>query len=349
MIMGEAPQGCIGRWIPVRWSRRFVWDCAALAILMTISLGALLRMTQPLIFRPHLGAVPPSLPGALEQHVRFLASCAPRNYENPANLDQAADYILAKLEASGGRCRELTYSALGGQSRVLLARYGPEGHVRVVAGAHYDSCGNTPGADDNASGTAGLLELARLLGTHPPAVCVELAAYPHEEVFGSPWMGSAKHAKALRAAGEPVRAMVCLEMIGTYSDSPGSQHFPMRLLRLFYPNAGNFVFLVGRSEDRSPLSTMKRAMAASSTLPVRSICAPFPVPGLDLSDHMNFWKEGFQAVMVTDTAFYRNERYHTKEDTPETLDYVRMAEVVRGVFAAVQSLASQDSPVAGEK
>jgi Zn-dependent M28 family amino/carboxypeptidase len=219
-----------------------------------------------------------------------------------------------------------------------MARYGPEGPVRVVVGAHYDTCGNTPGADDNASGVAGLLELGRLLGDCPPQACVELAAYPHEEVFGSPLMGSAHHAKALRESGEPVAAMVCLEMIGYFSDAPGSQSCPLRIVRPLYPSTGNFVMLVGRSQDRRVLRAMKMAMAAASRLPVRSICAPFPVPGLDLSDHSCFWNEGFVAVMVTDTAFYRNGRYHTGEDLPETLDYRRMAEVVRGVFEGVRAL-----------
>jgi Zn-dependent M28 family amino/carboxypeptidase len=210
-----------------------------------------------------------------------------------------------------------------------------------VVGAHYDAYGGLPGADDNASGVAGAIELARLLGASPPPIRVDVVAFTLEEppAFGSPGMGSAVHAASLRRAGVRLRAMVCLEMIGYYSNRSGSQTFPMPILRLFYPGRGNFIAIVGRPSEVRLVRILKGAMRSASTQPVRSINGPRSLLGADLSDHASYWDAGYPAVMVTDTAFYRNLAYHTAADSPETLDYDRIAEVVRGVFAAVLRLA----------
>jgi Zn-dependent M28 family amino/carboxypeptidase len=170
---------------------------------------------------------------------------------------------------------------------------------------------------------------------------VELVAFALEEMpfFGTGAMGSAVHAASLRASGRRVRAMICLEMLGCFDDRRGSQRFPFPLLRLFYPSRGNFIAVVGNAGGIGIVRRVKRSMRAGSNLPVHSINAPAIVPGVDLSDHRSYWREGFPAVMITDTAFYRNDRYHSAADTPETLDYPRMAEVVRGAWNAVVDLA----------
>lgn len=348
---GEGPdQSGAGSHRRPLWKRRILWDLAALMALVLAVGVAALRLTQPLVFPVKRAPAPPVDPATLEVHVRFLVEeCVPRHDRYPENLDRAADYIAQSLRDEGGRISEIDYETLDVTSRVILARYGPEGPVKVVVGAHYDTCGSTPGADDNASGVAGLIELGRLLGKYPPAGCIQLAAYPHEEDFGSPVMGSAHHAKALRGAGENPAVMVSLEMIGCFSDEPGSQLLPLRILKPLYPDRGNFVAVVGRGEERALLRRMKRGMAGAADLPVRSICTPFPVPGLDLSDHYCFWKEGFPAMMITDTAFFRNPRYHAPEDTPETLDYRRMAEVVKGVFSGVRALAADGKEAPGNR
>lgn len=152
-------------------------------------------------------------------------------------------------------------------------------------------------------------------------------------------MGSAVHARSLAESGTSVRAMICLEMIGYFSDAPNSQRYPIGALGVFYPSTGNFISVVGRVGGGGLVRTVKRAMTASSPLPVYSINAPSFVPGIDFSDHLNYWKEGFPAVMVSDTSFYRNGNYHTVDDTADTLDYQRMAQVVVGVHAAVVELA----------
>lgn len=229
--------------------------------------------------------------------------------------------------------------------RNVVASFWPETLDRIVVGAHYDAYGPFPGADDNASGVAGLLGLAPLLRSWPLATRVDLVAFALEEppAFGSPGMGSAVHAAALRAAGIPLRAMICLEMIGCFSDRPGSQTFPVSFLRAFYPGRGNFIAVVGRPREMALVRQIKGSMSSASDLPVRSINAPRRLLGVDLSDHASFWDAGYPAVMITDTAFYRNERYHTERDTPETLDYVRMAKVIQGVFRAVCDLEGQAS------
>jgi Zn-dependent M28 family amino/carboxypeptidase len=237
--------------------------------------------------------------------------------------------------------RDQTYRAFSGTYRNVLASYGPDTPERIVVGAHYDAAGDDPGADDNASGVAGLLELGRLLAASPPPLRVELAAYTLEEPpgFATESMGSVVHARSLRAEGARVRLMISLEMIGTFSDAPGSQSFPVGVPRGDYPTTGSFIAVVGRNGQGGMVAEIAGAMRLASRVPVETLVARRSVPGVDLSDHRSFWDEDYPAVMVTDTAFFRNPRYHTPEDTADTLDYVRMAEVVQGVHCAVQAVA----------
>ncbi|HLM67945.1 MAG TPA: M28 family peptidase, partial [Longimicrobium sp.] len=268
-------------------------------------------------------------------------SFTPRDYLHPANLDRAAAYVGAELERTGGAVSEQPFRVQENTYRNVIAAYGPETGERIVVGAHYDAAGPYPAADDNASGVAGLIELGRLLGHAPPPVRVELVAYSLEEppFFRTPHMGSAVHAHSLRLQGARVRAMFSLEMIGYFTDAPGSQQFPIGLLRAFYPSRGNYITVVGRMGEGRLVRRIRRAMAGASPLDVRSINAPRWVPGVDFSDHASYWNAGYPAVMITDTAFYRNPHYHTARDRPGTLDYARMADVVRGVYAAVLRLA----------
>jgi hypothetical protein len=211
-----------------------------------------------------------------------------------------------------------------------------------VVGAHYDVCGEQPGDDDNASAVAAVLELARLLERHRPDVAhrLELALWPLEEPpnFRTPAMGSAVHARRLADGEVPVGGMICLEMLGYFSDRPGSQSFPVPGMGLLYPSRGNFIAVVGNGPSWRLTREVKARMDGATELPVRSINAPALVPGVDFSDHFNFWRQGWKAVMITDTAFYRNPNYHQLTDTPDTLDYGRMARVVTGVYAAATTL-----------
>lgn len=281
-------------------------------------------------------------PTRLQEHVRLLSETfAPRDESHPEHLDRAAAYIHGELERAGGMVSEQAYDVNRTTYRNVIAWFGPDTKERIIVGAHYDVAGEQPGADDNASGVAGLIELAYLLRQTPLPLRVELVAYTLEEppYFSTEAMGSAIHAASLKRLGVRVRAMIALEMIGYFTDAPNSQHFPFPLLKLFYPSQGNFIAVVGKLGQGSIVRRVKRAMQKASPLPVYSINAPRWIPGVDFSDHLNYWKAGYPAMMITDTAFYRNPHYHTIHDTPDTLDYQRLAMVVQGVYAAIVALA----------
>ncbi len=281
-------------------------------------------------------------PAALRAHVDALTTrFQPRSAAHPDNLLRAATFLAESFQAIGAEVRTQDYLALGGTYRNVIASFGPDTPERIVVGAHYDASGDVPGADDDASGVAGLRELARLLAKAPPPVRVELAAYTLEEPpgFATEAMGSVVHARSLDAAGVRVRLMMSLEMIGTFSDAPDSQSFPVGVAKGQYPSVGNFIAVVGRKGQGGMVAEIAAAMRVASAVPVQTIVAPRSTPGVDLSDHRSFWDLDDPAVMITDTAFFRNPRYHTPEDTPDTLDYRRMAEVVEGVHCVVQAVA----------
>ncbi len=308
--------------------------------LLALVLSGCWSLTQPLVRARKPGGVDRRVdPKRLEAHVRFLANdLEPRHYVHD-NLEKAREWVHARLVDAGGRVSLQEFEAEGEKYRNVIASFGPETGERVVVGAHYDVCDELPGADDNASGVAGLVELAVLLGeTNDLPLRVDLVAYTLEEPpwFRSESMGSFVHARSL--AGERVRAQITLEMIGYFADGKGTQAFPSALLKPFYPDRGNFIAVIGKLGQGTLARRVKGAMKGASDLPVRSMNGPAAVPGVDFSDHRSYWAHGIPAVMVTDTAFYRNERYHTERDTPETLDYPRMAKVVEGVYQAVLAL-----------
>lgn len=273
---------------------------------------------------------------ALQRHVRELAvTYSPRSVENPAMLEAAGDYVLAQMRAAGAQPEIQNVDVNGAVYRNFITRFGPADGPLLVIGAHYDACGQTPGADDNASGVAALLELTRLLARDRPSKPVELVAYTLEEppYFRTDFMGSYWHARSLAQQKRAVRLMVSLEMIGFYRDQAKSQDYPVAGLGVLYPDQGNFIALVGAFSDVSNMRRMKALFKGASDLPVESINAPSSVPGVDFSDHASYWRFGMPAIMVTDTAFLRNPNYHEAGDTPDTLDYVRMAKVVRAVHA----------------
>jgi Zn-dependent M28 family amino/carboxypeptidase len=261
-------------------------------------------------------------PAMLSRYVTTLATQhANRQVGHPRRLEAAAQYIEVQLKALGLPSQSQAFLAEGDTYRNIVVKLGPETKSVTVIGAHYDVAGDQPGADDNASGVAGLLELARLLKNQPLKERVELVFYTNEEppFFRTPFMGSAIHAASLRARDEHASLMISLECIGFFNDAPGSQEHPVRLLNAVYPTVGNFIALVGYYEDGAISRRVKASMQAATTLPIHSINAPGFVVGM----------------MLTDTAFYRNKAYHTPQDTADRLDYKRMAEVVNAARAAV--------------
>lgn len=325
----------------VRSGARIVVVTSTIAVIGASLLFAALR--QPtLTDLPFRGATR-SDARRLKDHVVFLTrDVTPRSAAHPENLDRAASYIAERFRIAGGRTHIQAFRARGKTYRNVVAEFGPAKPSApvLVVGAHYDTFGETgslPGADDNASGTAGLLELARLLGSHRVSTPVLLVAYTTEEppFFGSDEMGSAIHAASLAAARRPVSGMICLEMIGYFS---ADQAWPNWLFAMMYPSNGDFIGVTGGWSDRQLARAVKRAVAGTSDLRVVSYSGARSTS--DASDHRNYWAHGWRAVMVTDTAFLRNPNYHTKRDTADTLDYDKMVLVVDGVLNAVLHLSS---------
>jgi hypothetical protein len=316
-------------------------------LLVVVVAGVLLLvgamvMTNPVKAMPFASGVSAD-PSRLRSDVEALTGLPGyRCFERPDDLDRAAEWARSALEESGLPVEEQSFDVGGRGFRNFFARYGPVGAPILVVGAHYDVCGEQPGADDNASAVAGLLELARLLARHGPDVAyrIELALWPLEEPpnYRTPSMGSAVHASSLADSNAEVSGMICLEMLGYFTDEPGSQYFPVPGMGLLYPSRGNFIAVVGNGSSWGFTRGVKARMAGATELPVRSINAPALLPGVDFSDHYNFWKQGWDAVMITDTAFYRNPNYHRMTDTPNTLDFEGMAQVVTGVYAAMTTL-----------
>ena len=275
----------------------------------------------------------------LERHVRHLADGSEyRNYQNINRLNAIAEYIQKQLESYGYIVYLQEYRVQGQTYKNVYVKLGAGKNNLMVMGAHYDVCYDTPGADDNASGVAGLLEIARLLKVqekHLPRP-VELVFFTLEEppFFGTEDMGSARHALSLKEQGVQVDLMISIEMIGRFSDEQNSQSYPIDALAMIYPSVGNYIALVGRLSDRQQLKRVNAAMqlGIQNHLPIQSIALPRLIQGVSFSDHYQYWDQGFPAIMVTDTAFLRNHDYHTKADTADKLDYQKMSVVVNGLL-----------------
>ena len=279
---------------------------------------------------------------ALQKHVKVLSEeLIPRTCEKPAELQNSANYIQEELLKWNPKTYLQEYSYDNKSFSNVLSSFGPETREVIIVGAHYDAFATLPGADDNASGVAGLLELARALSTTPVETNILLVAYACEEApyFTGQGMGSYIHANSLR--DRDVQLMISLEMIGYYTKSPDSQSFPFSALSLFYPDQGNFIAVVGETLD-TQASKLKSTINANTSLKAYSINAPASIRGIDFSDHRNYWSLNMPAVMVTDTAFYRNMNYHTDADTYDTLDYEKMKEVVYGVYLHIVDLAKKN-------
>jgi hypothetical protein len=261
----------------------------------------------------------------------------PRTYRHTDVLDSVAAYIKIELGKCTPSVSEQPYTADGRNFKNIIATFGPADAERIIVGAHYDVCGDQDGADDNASAVAGLLELARLLKDKHLKYRIDLVAYTLEEppYFRTEQMGSYVHAASLKKENIKVKGMVCLEMIGYFSDEKGSQSYPLSILKGIYGNKGNFITVVEKMQSGAFAKEFRRNILSEQTIRTKKFKAPASLPGIDFSDHLNYWHFGFSAVMITNTAFYRNKSYHTKEDTVDKLDIGRMGLVVDGIFRAL--------------
>ncbi|MBU0605451.1 MAG: M20/M25/M40 family metallo-hydrolase [Candidatus Omnitrophica bacterium] len=257
------------------------------------------------------------------------------------NLNKAADYIAGEFRSFG---YEVTFQKYNIRNRIfrniVVTKAGNRrpGEV-IILGAHYDSM-RGPGADDNASAVAGLLETARMFSAEPTGRTVKFIAFTNEEppLFKKKSMGSMVYAKAARENNVNIKGALILEMIGYFSDRSRSQHHPPGL-NLFYPDKGNFIAIIGNAKSKKLISYMVSSFRKVTDLPIERAVVPNVVIGIGMSDDWSFWKEGYPAVMITDTAYYRNPNYHKKSDTYDTLDYKSMAKVTKGVAAALKAIA----------
>jgi len=330
-----------------RWGRiRVIVLVSILPLLFLITWFFTVRMPG----RAFRGPLPPltvnqeRMRANLEQHVRFLShSIGVRSAENFPNVYRAATYIEHRLRDLGYQVISQEFSAYNRGFRNLEATL--PGTTRpqevVILGAHYDTAEDAPGADDNASGVAGVLELARAFAQSRQARTIRFVFFPNEEPpsFPTANMGSRHYATAARARNDQITAMLSIESIGYYDDDKGSQRYPFPL-NLAYPDVGDFIGFVSNLRSGPLVRRAIRAFRAHATMPTQGAAAPAWVPGVWWSDHWSFWREGYRAIMITDTAPYRYPFYHTPQDTAEKLDYGRMARVVDGLTYVVRAVAN---------
>jgi Zn-dependent M28 family amino/carboxypeptidase len=280
----------------------------------------------------------------LRGHVEMLASTiGERNLWQYGALERAAQYITTQLTAVGYTPRRQTFElAKLPLSNVEAVHEGTTraGEILVV-GAHYDSVAGCPGANDNASGVAAVLELAQRFSAERQPRTIHFVAFVNEEppFFQTAHMGSVVYANAAKARGDRVVGMLSLETMGYYSNDKGSQRYPAPMAGL-YPDVGNFIGFVANVGSARLLMRARRAFKRGTSFPLQSAAVPAAIPGVGWSDHWAFWQAGYAAIMVTDTAPFRYPWYHTPHDTPDKIDFDRLAHVVDGLEAVVRSLAT---------
>lgn len=285
-------------------------------------------------------------PEQLKSHVYALASeIGERNVFRPGALHAAEDYITGTWGQQGYSVTRQVYEVDGVPCANLEINRPGSGRTDeiILIGAHYDSVMGCPGANDNGSGVAALLELSRLFSTENPELTVRFVAFVNEEPPFFYWgeMGSGVYAKNARERGDRIRFMVSLETIGYYSDSPGSQRYPP-LFKYFYPDRANFISLVSNLRSRAVMHEAARAFRAGSRFPIEHVATFTWIPGVAWSDQLCFWRQGYRAFMVTDTAFYRYRYYHTPNDTPEKLCYEPFAQCCNGLYRCFGEMARRE-------
>lgn len=298
--------------------------------------------------KSHRGVLPPAtddekkLATELREDVTVLGGrIGLRNLSQAsAQLNDAEKHLEDALRTTGLEVRRHEYDK-GINLDVEIAGTTTPKEI-VVVGGHYDSAINASGADDNATGAAGVLALARRFAGKPGARTLRLALFANEEMpyFGTDAQGSLVYARACRSRGDDVVAMISLETMGYFKDEPGTQHYPWGFGAL-YPDRGDFIGFVADLGSRSLLRDAIRAFRETTAFPSEGAALPRFVPGAGWSDHWSFWQAGYPAIMITDTAPFRNPHYHTPHDLPDTLDFDRFARVMGGVQRVVERLISR--------
>lgn len=319
------------------------------SVLLSLLLALFYATSMP--GRSFTGKLPESTPelralsARLHAHVAMLAgTIGSRSLDRVEQLNAAREYLttsLKPLETADRQVRLEDVGAQGGHAQNVIFELNGKNRGRIVlVGAHYDSIDTGPGANDNGSGVAATLELAQRFAQTPAPVTVRFVFFVNEEppYFKNPGMGSQVNADNSRARGDPIVAMLSLETIGYYRDQPDSQHYPFPI-GLFYPSRGNFLGFVGDLGSRALVRAAIGSFRGAESFPSEGAALPATFPGIDWSDHWSFRRAGYPAIMLTDTALYRDPNYHQPSDRPEQLNYDCLARVTRGIEAVIRELA----------
>lgn len=333
-MCGSAEAGVLN-WLALGGAALFVIAIVAIAAVVLARRRRGARAVAPLTPEQH------RLRDELRRDVVALATIGERHVFAPESLRAAADFIERSLAPQAVERQSFISTSSGVRVENLIVEIGgaSRAHEVVVIGAHYDTVDGTPGADDNASGVAAVIALAKRFANARPERTLRFVAFANEEppLFKTEEMGSWQFAKRCRDRGETVVAMLSLEMLGYYDTRRGSQRYPLPLAAL-YPDTGDFLAFAGNLASRSLARRCARAFRRASTMPAETAAVPELVEPIGWSDQWSFWRFGWPAIMVTDTAFFRNPHYHLETDTPETLDYERMARAVDGLIAVIGDL-----------
>jgi len=325
-----------------------LWGAGLLLVLAALT-GAAVWYSLGLPGKSFTGPLPPpsdaekALAERLRRHVVAIAS-RPHNVAHYAELEKSAAYIEAALKALGYEPQAQVFDTDGKPVRNIAAVLSPANGgsktSSLVIGAHYDSDGIAPGANDNASGVAAVIELARLLKDVPlKDKTLRFVLFVNEEApyYRSPSMGSWRYAQRLKERGEDVAGMLSLETIGYFSDAPGSQRYPAPF-GLVFPTEGNFLAFVAMPGSRRFLHQVVASFRRHTAIPTIGGTAPDLFDGIGWSDHWSFWELGYPAVMVTDTAIFRYPHYHKATDTPDKVDYAKLARITLGLEQTIRDL-----------
>jgi Zn-dependent M28 family amino/carboxypeptidase len=329
---------------------------AGIVLVLVVTIVVVTHYLTTVPGQPHRGPLPAlenteaATAARLAAHIRAIAS-RPHNVAHYDELEKAARYIESELTAAGYQPAPQIYQVGGRAVRNIEATIEPRNAAAsrgtIVLGAHYDSYGDAPGANDNGTGTAAVLELARLLADlrSQSDVRIRLVLFVNEEppYFKTADMGSYRYARLLAERREPIIGMVSLETLGCFTDEPGTQHYPPPF-GMLYPSTGDFIAFVGMIGSRDLLHALIRSFRSHTAFPTVGGVAPGFVPGIDWSDHWSFEKFHYPAVMVTDTALFRYRHYHQPSDTPDKVDHERLARITHGIERVVREMVRPDWP-----
>ncbi len=294
---------------------------------------------------PNLTAIEKKLMGRLTSHVEQLTTViGERNLWNYENLEASEKYISKEFQSLGYTVTTQEYliqkKPFKNIESHLLGTDKPD--EILIVGAHYDSVDGSLGANDNGSGVAALLELARILKTNPPSRSIKFVAFVNEEppFFQTDEMGSRVYSRNLKDKNEKIIGMISLETMGYFSDEKDSQEYPFPL-NYFYPDIGNFIAFVGDNSSRELVNLSIELFREHTQFPSEGGIIPAWIPGVGWSDHWSFWQEGYPAIMVTDTAPFRYPHYHTYDDTIDKINFEKLARVVQGLSKVIYELGNQ--------